>query len=260
MRLSFHIQVFLANFHRQRCQFISKITYSNYILTLLILEYDYRSLAVFTSGISQHLSTFLYKMTEVLIGIILCRVTHLAGLSIHLNQRILDPSPWRDTIILQDEIPVVILITSSSQVIRKEEEGMDSTFLRTSALSTCSLEKYLQVFFPFGLSTAIFHRSCLTGIDRLHVIACNVLRRIYGILNKTIVCGGSSLNLNVSDKARFTWLIRGFCDVGAVTLHLLPILSTILSIWIMWVLKTLGTDFLFISDRDDAFLRLVVLL
>ena len=100
---------------------------------------------------------------------------------------------------------------------------------------------------------------CSIGIDRLHVIACNVLRRIYGILNKTIVCGGSSLNLNVSDKARFTWLIRGLCDVGAVTLHLLPILSTILSIWIMWVLKALGADFLFISDRDDAFLRLVVL-
>lgn len=87
---------------------------------------------------------------------------------------------------------------------------------------------------------------CSISLDRLHVIACNVLRRIYGILNKTIVCGGSSLNLNVSDKARFTWLIRGFCDVGAVPLHLLPILSTILSIWIMWVLKALGADFLFI--------------
>ena len=43
-------------------------------------------------------------------------------------------------------------------------KGMDSTFLRTSALSTCSLEKYLQVFFPFGLSTGIFHRPSLTGI------------------------------------------------------------------------------------------------
>ena len=43
-------------------------------------------------------------------------------------------------------------------------KGMDSTFLRTSFLSTCSLVKYLQVLFPFELSTDIFHWSCLTGI------------------------------------------------------------------------------------------------
>ena len=36
-------------------------------------------------------------------------------------------------------------------------KGMDSTFLRTSFLSTCSLVKYLQVLFPFELSTDIFH-------------------------------------------------------------------------------------------------------
>ena len=52
-------------------------------------------------------------MSEVLIGVILCRVTHLAGLSIHLNQRILGPSPWRNAVILQDEVPVVILIEGS---------------------------------------------------------------------------------------------------------------------------------------------------
>ena len=83
-------------------------------------------------------------------------------------------------------------------------KGMDSTFLRTSSLSTCSLVKYLQVLFPFELSTGIFHWSCLTGIavvlcelailfalvcsigiDRLHVIASNILR---GISNFALAC------------------------------------------------------------------------
>ena len=106
----------------------------------------------------------------------------------------------------------------------------------------------------------LFALICSIGIDRLHIIASNVLRGVYGILDKAIVCGVSSLDLNVSDKARLAWLIRGFCDIGAVTLHLLPILSTILGIWVMWVLKALGADFLLVSNRDDAFLGLVVLL
>ena len=105
----------------------------------------------------------------------------------------------------------------------------------------------------------LFALVCSIGIDRLHVIASNILRGIYGILDKSIVCSGGSLDLHVSDKARLAWLIRGFCDVGAVTLHLLPILSTIFSIWVMWVLKALGADLLLVSDRDDAFLRFVVL-
>lgn len=105
----------------------------------------------------------------------------------------------------------------------------------------------------------LFTLVCSIGIDRLHVIASNILRGIYGILDKSIVCSGGSLDLHVSDKARLAWLIRGLCYVGAVTLHLLPILSTIFSIWVMWVLKALGADLLLVSDRDDTFLRFVVL-
>ena len=66
MRLCLYIQVFLANLHCQRSLSIGKVAHGNYILALLILEYNYRSLAVFTSGISQHLATLLHKMTEVL--------------------------------------------------------------------------------------------------------------------------------------------------------------------------------------------------
>ena len=61
-------------------------------------------------------------MAEVLVGIILCRVTHLAGLAINLDEGVLSPPPCRHTIVLQDEVPVVVFVTSVSKIVGQEEE------------------------------------------------------------------------------------------------------------------------------------------
>ena len=85
--------------------------------TLTLTEDNERGLAVFTSSIGNHLCAWYDEIAEMLVGIVLRGVAHVARLAVHLNQRVLCPAPSGLPLVGQDEVPVVVLITSIAQIV-----------------------------------------------------------------------------------------------------------------------------------------------
>ena len=93
-----------------------------------------------------------------------------------------------------------------------------------------------------------------TWVNSLKEVGAHALNTYPGTWRQE---GGASTKGNIIDEEYKEGIYVGYRWTDK---HLLPILSTILGIWVMWVLKALGADFLLVSNRDDAFLGLVVLL
>ena len=91
---------------------------------LAVAEHDDGRLAVVAAGVGDGLGARGDELAEVLVGEVLGGVALLARLAVHLDERILCPAPSGLSLVSEDEVPVVVLVTAVAEIVAEQEEGV----------------------------------------------------------------------------------------------------------------------------------------
>lgn len=80
--------------------------------------------AVFYRTEGKERAARLYEMGEMLVGVVLGGVAVGTVRRAHLNEGILLPSPGTAALVAKDEVPIVVLIAATTDVLMQQVEGV----------------------------------------------------------------------------------------------------------------------------------------
>ena len=164
-----HVQILAVEFHRHDLLLVGEIASSNDV-ALAGTKHGYGSLAVLSPRITDGFRTLGHKMGKMLVGIELGCIAWLACLAVHLHQGILPPSPGRLSVVGQNKVPVIVLVTSVAEIVLEEKERMFACFPVHIAIAAFALAHHQSVV---GIAATQFRQ--IVSAFPLRADACDIL-------------------------------------------------------------------------------------